>query len=43
MNKQNGKRLIDTQNKMMVASREGVWGAGEKEEGVKKNKLVGTK
>ena len=40
MNKQNRNRLIDTENKPMVARGVGVGEVGEKGEGIKKHKLV---
>ena len=40
MNKQNRNRLIDTENKPMVARGVGVGEVGEKDEGIKKHKLV---
>ena len=40
INKWDGNRLIDTENKLMVARREGVGGMGEKGAGIKKYKLV---
>ena len=39
MNKQNWNRLIDTENGLMVARGEGVWGTGEKGEEIKKHRL----
>ena len=36
MNKQNRNRIIDTENVLIVARWEGVWGMGEKVERIKK-------
>ena len=43
MNKQNRNRVIDAENKLMVARGEGGGRLGEKGEGIKKYKLVVTK
>ena len=43
INKQNRNRLIDAENKLRVAWWEEVRGLGEKDEGIKKYKLVLTK
>ena len=43
MNKQNRNRLIDTENRLMVARGEGHRGLDEKGEGIEKYKLVVTK
>ena len=43
MNKQNKNRLIDSENKLMVARWKGGWGAGEIVEQIKKYRLVVTK
>ena len=42
MNKQNRNRLIDTENKLVVADRRGLGGLGEKGEGIKKYNLAVT-
>lgn len=39
MNKQNGKRLIDTESRLVVAKGEGGWRVGEIGGGVKKKKV----
>ena len=39
-NKQNWNRLIDTKTRLMVAKREGGWGTGWKDDGIKNYKLV---
>ena len=39
MNTQNTKKLIDTENKIMVAIHEGGWRMSEKVGGIKKYKL----
>ena len=36
MNKQNRNRLIDTENRLMVARGEWCWGLGEKSKGIEK-------
>ena len=43
MNKQNRNRLIDTENRLTVARREGIGGLNEKSEGIEKYKLEVTK
>ena len=43
MNKQNRNRPIDTENRLIVARREGTGGLGEKHEGIEKHKMVVTK
>ena len=43
INEQTRNRLIDTENKLMVARGEGVGGLGEKCEGIKDYNLVVTK
>lgn len=40
MNKQNRKRIVDTENILMVARWEGPWETGKKDEGIKKYKLL---
>ena len=40
INKQNGNRVIDAENRLMVARGERFGGLGEKGEGIKKYKLV---
>ena len=42
MNKQNRNRLIVTENRLMVARGEGIWGLGEPGDGIKTYKLVVT-
>ena len=42
MNKQNGNRLIDTENRLKVAREEVIGGLGEKGEGIEKYRLVVT-
>lgn len=42
MNKLNRKKLIDTENMLVVAGWEGSWGMGEKGEGIQKYKLAVT-
>ena len=42
MNKQIRNRLLDTENKLMIARWERVWGLSEKGEGIKKYKLIVT-
>ena len=42
-NKQNRNGLIDTQNRLIVASGEAVWKAGRKRGGMKKDILVVSK
>ena len=39
MNKQNKNRLIDTENKLVVARWERGWGMGGKAEGIRKHAL----
>ena len=34
-NEQNRNRVVDTENKLMVARQEGVWGLGEKVKGLR--------
>lgn len=39
MNKQNGNRLIDRENRLMDARGEGIWGLGEEDKGIKKKRF----
>ena len=43
MNKQNWNRLVDTENRLMVARGQGDWGICRKGEGIKKYKFIVTK
>ena len=43
MNKQNRNRLIETEDRLMVVIKDGVWGTGWKGEGTEKYKLAVTK